>query len=66
MASQWLSGKRICLQCRRGGFHPWVDKIPWRRTGQPQSSILAWRIPQTEEPGGLQSMVLQTQTPRSS
>ena len=24
-----------------------------------QSSILAWRIPQTEEPGGLQSTVLQ-------
>ena len=24
------------------------------------SSILFWRIPQTEEPGGLQSMVLQT------
>ena len=23
------------------------------------SSILAWRIPQTEEPGGLQSMGLQ-------
>ena len=23
------------------------------------SSVLAWRIPQTEEPGGLQSMVLQ-------
>ena len=26
------------------------------------SSILAWRIPQTEEPGGLQSMGLQSQT----
>ena len=24
-----------------------------------QSSILAWRIPRTEEPGGLQSMGLQ-------
>ena len=24
------------------------------------SSILAWRIPWTEEPGGLQSMALQT------
>ena len=27
---------------------PWVGKTPWR--------ILAWRIPRTEEPGGLQSM----------
>ena len=26
------------------------------------SSILAWRIPWTEEPGGLQSMELQSQT----
>ena len=26
------------------------------------SSILAWKIPQTEEPGGLQSMGLQSQT----
>ena len=25
----------------------------------PHSSILAWRIPRTEEPGGLQSMGLQ-------
>ena len=27
-----------------------------------QSSILAWRIPWTEEPGGLQSMGSQSQT----
>ena len=27
-----------------------------------QSSILAWKIPWTEEPGGLQSMGLQGQT----
>ena len=27
-----------------------------------QSSILAWRIPWTEEPGGLQSMESQSQT----
>ena len=26
------------------------------------SSILAWRIPWTEEPGGLQSLVLQSRT----
>ena len=23
--------QRICLQCRRPGFNPWVGKIPWRR-----------------------------------
>ena len=22
---------RICLQCRRPGFDPWVGKITWRR-----------------------------------
>ena len=26
---------RICLQCRRHGFNPWVRKIPWRRKRQP-------------------------------
>ena len=32
---QWLSWQRICLQCRRPGFNPWVGKIPWRRKWQP-------------------------------
>ena len=27
----WLRQKRICLQCRRPGFDPWVKKLPWRR-----------------------------------
>ena len=27
----WLSWLRICLQCGRVGFSPWVGKIPWRR-----------------------------------
>ena len=26
-----LSWSRICLQCRRPGFDPWVGKIHWRR-----------------------------------
>jgi len=28
----------------------------WRRRWHPHSSTLAWKIPWTEEPGGLQSM----------
>ena len=32
-----------------------VGKIPWRREWQTHSSVLAWEIPWTEEPGGLQS-----------
>ena len=34
-------------------------KIPWRRKWPTHSSILAWKIPWTHEPGGLQSMGLQ-------
>jgi len=32
------------------------NQIPWRRTLQTHSIILEWRIPWTEEPGGLQSI----------
>ena len=31
---------RICLQCRRPGFDPWVRKIPWRRAWQPTPVFL--------------------------
>ena len=49
------SNKESAYHCRRFRFDPWVWKIPWRRKWH--SSILAWKIPRTEEPGGLQSMV---------
>ena len=29
-----VAGK-ICLQCRKPGFDPWVGKIPWKREWQP-------------------------------
>ena len=48
--------KESACQCQRHGFDPWVGKIPWRRKKATGSSILAWEIPWTEEPGGLQSM----------
>ena len=41
------------LQCRRSGFNPGVGKTPWRREWLPTPVFLAWRIPWTEEPGGL-------------
>ena len=53
------SGKEPAWQCRRHrrhGFDPWVRKIPWRRALATHSSIFAWRIPWTEEPGGIQSI----------
>ena len=40
----WLSGKRICLYCRRHrrcGFDPWVGKIPWRKKWQPSPVSLS-------------------------
>ena len=53
------SSKEPTCQCRRRKicrFNPWVRKIPWRRAWPTQTSILAWRIPWTMEPDGLQSM----------
>ena len=47
--------KRICLQCGRPGFDPWVGKIPWRRAWQPTPVFLPGASPWTQEPGGLQS-----------
>ena len=40
---------------KRHGFDPWVRKILEESTAT-HSSIPAWRIPWTEEPGGLQSL----------
>ena len=53
------SGKEPPCQCRRHkrrGFDPWVRKIPLEKEMTTHSSILAWRIPWTEEPGWLQSL----------
>ena len=58
---RWLSGKESTCQYRIRRFNPWVGKMPWRRKWQP-TSILAWRIPWTEEPGGLQSRGSQSRT----
>ena len=47
--------KPIC-QCRRPKRHrfdPWVRKIPLEEGITTHPSILALRIPWTEEPGGL-------------
>ena len=56
---QVARGKESACQCRRHKrckFDPWVGKIPWRREWQLTPVILAWKIPRTEEPGGLHSM----------
>ena len=44
----------------------WVQSLGWEYSLEEgmatHSSIPAWRIPWTEQPGGLQSMGLQSQT----
>jgi len=47
---------RICLQYRRPGLDPKVGKNPLEKEMANHSSTLAWRISQTEKPGGLQYM----------
>ena len=57
--SRWCNGKESTCQCRRHKRHrvdPWVGKIPWSRKWQQDSSMLAWKVPLTEEPNGLQFM----------
>ena len=41
---------------QRHRFDPCVGKIPLVKGMASHSSILAWRIPWTEDPGGLKSM----------
>ena len=53
-----LSGKESTCQFRRCRFDPWVGRSPGGGSGN-HSSIVAWKIPWTEEPGGLQSMGFQ-------
>ena len=47
-------------------WETWVWSLGWEdpldKGMTVHSSIVAWRIPWTEEPGGLQSMELQSQT----
>ena len=63
----WLSGKKkICLPMQE----MWVQSSGWEdhleKGMATYSSNLAWKIPWTEEPGGLQLMGLQkSQTPLS-
>ena len=48
-----------CRRCKRCWFDPLGQEDPLEEVRATHSAILAWRIPQTEEPGGLQSTGLQ-------
>ena len=49
-------GKESACNAGDRGLTPYVGKIPLEKGMTTLSSILARRIPWTEEPGGLQSM----------
>ena len=55
---RWHSSKESTWQCRR--HKTWVQFLGWEDPLEKEmathSSILAWKIPWTKEPGGLQSM----------
>ena len=56
------SGKESIRQCRRHKrwkFDPSYLEDPLEQGMATHSSILIWRIPRIEEPGGLQSIDLQ-------
>ena len=36
----WLSAKESACQCKRHGFNPWAEKIPWRRKWLPTPVFL--------------------------
>ena len=40
----WIRWQRICLQCRRLGFDPWVGKILWRREWQPTPGFMPGEV----------------------
>ena len=40
----WIRWWRICLQCRRPRFSPWIRMIPWRGKWQPTPVILPGKL----------------------
>ena len=56
-----MDGSDVTESTRNAGrsrFSPWGQEDPLDKGMAPHSRILAWRIPWTGEPGGLQSMGL--------
>ena len=58
MLPQWLDGKESACSAEDTGLIPGGED-PLEKEMAIHSSILAWEIPWTEEPGRLQSMVSQ-------
>ena len=56
MGASMVAQKRICLQCKKPGFCPSAEKIPWRREWLPTPVFLPREF---HGLAGLQSMRLQ-------
>ena len=63
---RWLSWYRICLQCGRPGFDPWVGKIPWRRKWRPTPVLLPGKFPGQRSLTGYSHGVTKSRTRLSS
>ena len=50
----WLSGRESVCSARDSGLIPGSGRL--EEGMATHSSVFAWRIPRTEEPGGIQSM----------
>ena len=59
VVSGFPGGKESACQCRRRGVRSMSWEDPLKEGMAAHSSILAWEIPWTEEPGGLRSVGLQ-------
>ena len=55
LVTLWISGKKLSAK-QESWVQSLVEKDPLEKWTATHSSVLAWRIPWTEEPGGLQSM----------
>ena len=53
---RWLGKKKNLQAMRETGFRSLGSEDPLEEGMATHSSVLAWRIPWTEEPGGLQSL----------
>ena len=53
-------GKESACNAGDPGSIPGSGRVPGEGEATHSSSLLAWRIPRTEEPGGLQSLGLGT------
>ena len=62
----WLSCTEICLPMQEMQVWPLGQEDPLEKETATHSCILAWEIPWTEDPGGLQSMGLQKSGTRIS